>query len=402
MKPLLVAAGRGLDGIEQVLATARRRGVEVAWIGMPYGAHLRGRARLFCDHAATAETDADVTRVLRAWGPSRVVDILCGEQVVQTCLDGARPLMDLGLPASVVRDLERRAELSNKYATRLMLSAAGVPVPPGLDAAEATAAEAIEQLGTPLVVKGYLGSSGETVRVTSDVTEAQRVADVLVARSGAYYEKFVAGHESAYVATHLDGQIIQEGSYSSIKSEKNKLGFPGRVVPEDRPDLREVGRQVVKAIGGRGLVNVDIITSPDGAIWALDVNPRPWHTTVAMRSTGIDFVLGYLYALGVGPDPGGPRMIPTGSTVDGYPREAAELIRRHPGQGIRMLVRQSRVWGHWAGPGYVAASVFRAGMTLGARLYRDLMAEGPPGLTARLPRLGEYADELGVATPEAD
>lgn len=393
--PLLVFLGPGLDGIEQTAASARRRGVETLWVGMPYSARLRARARLFCDGVASVDSHDELVALLCSLELDRVVDLMCSEPVIARVRLAAEEVADAGLPPDVLADVRRRHALADKLKTRAVLAAHGVAVPPGLDAATASAAEAAGRLGLPLVVKGVLGSSGATVRITDDVDEAQRIAEVLLRREGCYFERLVPGQESAYVASYAPGgAVLQEGSYTSVKSAKDPTGFPGRVVTENRPDLLEVGRRLVDAVGGRGLMNADMITDAHGRVWVLDVNPRPWHTTVALRHTGTDFVGGYLHALGVGPRPPEPVRLPGGQTVDGFPREAAELIRRRPGEGVRMLGRQSRTFRDWTGPGYVVASTFRVGMTIGARLYRDLMQSGHP-ITGHLPLLGEYKDEIG-------
>lgn len=391
-RPLLVLVGRGLDGMEQVAASVRRRGVETAWIGMPYGPHLRARARLFCDHVATATTPAEVAAALRRWGPERVVDVMCTEAVVDRVAEGARMLAGrpgAGLPAAVLEDLDRRRRLTDKYAMRTMLAAAGVRVPAAYDAAEVPADRAAAELGLPLMVKGARGQSGLAVRLAGTVEEAQRAAEELRGEDGVYYEQRIEGVESGAGLAVAGGRILQRCAFRSRKSDQAPLAFPVAVTPQDRPDVLAVAAQVAAAVGLRGLLNLDVITDAEGRIWVLDVNMRPWHTTVAVRAAGVDFVAGYLHALGVGPAPAPPTTMPAGPDVAGFPREGAELTLREPREGPRLLVRQARQYRHWTGPGYLAAAVFRVGMTIGARVYRDLVDSGHP-IGRHLPALGEY------------
>lgn len=391
MRPLVVMVGRGLDGMEQVAASIRRRGAAVGWVGMPYGPHLRARARLFCDQVDSAYDAATLATVLRGWGLPRIVDIVTNELSMPEVATAVDRLSSEGLPAQVVADVERRSALTDKFTMRARLAAAGVLVPAAYDARTTPAATAARELGLPLMVKGHHGYAGSSVRLARTVAEAQRYADGLLAGDEVYYEQRVAGEECSVVLSYRPEGLVQVGSYRSHKSPRDPLGFATAVDPLDRPALEKVGRQVAEAVGGRGLLNLNALTDRDGDVWVIDVNLRPWHTVVALRATGTDFAAGYLYALGLGPPPGEPTRLPAGGQVTGFPREGAELIRRHPVRGARMLARQAHAYRDWTGSGYLVAAGFRAGMTLAARVYREAMDSGHPA-TRVLPRLGEYRD----------
>jgi hypothetical protein len=75
--------------------------------------------------------------------------------------------------------------------------------------------------------------------------------------------------------------------------------------------LFELGQKAVAAIGGSGLVDLDVIRrckdrdcekDSDGeevSDWVIDVNLRAWHSLGALLDAGVDFVQGYLGVIGV-------------------------------------------------------------------------------------------------------
>lgn len=366
--------------MEHVAAALRSRGVGSAWIGYPYSLPLRVRARLFTDATDSATTPEELAGAIASLGAHRVVDIIGSEPVMAAVAEATRKLTDLpqgeALDETVARDVVARAAWVDKLVALERLRTTGVDVPAILPAPEHDATAAAERLGLPLVVKGRQGFAGSAVRMASSVHSARKAAEMFAGHGGAYFERIVHGTEYSWVCSYgPGGQVQQEGAYQAHKSPLDPHGPAAYNVPVEVPALGDAGRRVVKAIGGRGLLNLDFIVDEDGIPWLLDVNLRPWNSVVAMRSSGVDFVAGYLHALGLGPAPEEPRVVPAGGEVHVFPREAAERLRRRPWNGGRVLARQARDWRPWTSTGYVAAGLLRSGMVIATRIYRDLMGE---------------------------
>ena len=374
---MVVFVGPGLDCMEHVAATLGERGVATAWIGYPYSWPVRLRVRLFTDAVRSATSPRELADAIASLGAHRVVDVISSETTMAATAEAVRMLQREGtLADEVAADVTTRAEWVDKLVAVERLNAAGVLVSEQLRAEEVSAAEAVAKLGLPLVVKGRNGFAGSTVRVVKSEAAARRAAEKFAKDGGAYYERMVPGVEHAWVCSYgPDGKVQQEGAYRSFKAPDDPNGPPLFNRPVDLPALSDSGRRTVAELGGRGLLNLDFIVDDAGRAWLLDVNLRPWNSTVALRAAGVDFVAGYLYALGLGPAPQEPLKLPVGGEVRVFPREAAEGVLRKPVSGSRALATQARQWLPWTSPGYIAAAVLRSFLVIAVRLYRDVMGE---------------------------
>lgn len=363
--PVVVLVGPGLDGVEQVAASVRRHGVRSAWVGYPYGLRRVARARLFTDVATSATDVPTLADALHRIGPDRVVDVICSELVVG---DAHRAAVLAGVPEAVVAELARRLRWVDKVEVSRAAGAAGVAVPPIALATEVSPEVAAARLGLPLVVKARVGMAGQGVRIVPGADAARRAVAELGGERETYYEKLIRGTDHSWVAAYRsDGTLVQDGSYVAERTTADTTGPPDRVRPVDRPGQRAAGAALLRVMGGRGLVNMDFVVDEAGRDWLLDVNPRPWHSTVAFRALGVDFVAAYLQTLDLLPARP-PDRWPVGGRLEVYPFVAAHALARRPLPALRDLVLQSRAYLPWTGPGYVAASWLRAAGTAGAAL----------------------------------
>jgi hypothetical protein len=222
---------------------------------------------------------------------NRVIDIQCPEQLL--------PIAERLVRESKAVDVEardrffRRVEIGDKRTAMDLLHANGIRVPEHLDGTLATIDQAIDLYGLPLVVKPHRGSSGRGVVIARERETAYRAAEVL-SSEGALFEEYVKGEQLGYCAVFRDGIVIQEGATERIRFEADSVRPTDSLRTLDDSQLFEIGRRVVTAIGGTGLVDLDILRDPFGRDYVIDVNLRAWTSIGALLSAGVDFADGYL------------------------------------------------------------------------------------------------------------
>jgi biotin carboxylase len=365
-----VFVGPGLTSFEQLAAGAGRRGVATAWVGYPYPWLRRVRAHAFVPRVASASDVQGLTTQLRRLGSHRIVDIQASEYVLTDVVAAARAA---GVTDALLAELERRLRLSDKLVMSRRLAQRGVLVPPALDAIAHPAQEAVERLGTPLVVKGRVGNGGSSVRIVGSAAEAAAAALEVGVQGGAFYEQYVEGETVSYSASYLaDGRVLHDAVYVTERISARRTGPPDRIRTVAEPAVAAAGRRVVGALGGAGLVNVNLITDAAGRAWVHDVNLRPWGTLLALREAGVDFAADYLHVLGLaGRDPDAAEVV-VGRTCDVFPSAALAVAEAHPVTGFTFFAGQLPRYAAWAGLGYVVAELARTAAVVG----RDRLRRG--------------------------
>jgi hypothetical protein len=358
----VVFVGPLLACFEQLAAAARRRGVRTVWIGYPYSAVRRARARMFVNQVTTAYDVDSLAAALREIGPETITDIQASEQVLShTVAAAARARVGPALQA----ELERRLHLGDKLVMSLTLAAAGVRVPRALDASNVTAQQAVAELGLPLVVKGRLANGGVTVHIVHSVAEATRASAAVAQFGGPMYEQFIAGRTLSYVASYGGGgHVLTEGVYLSSRVGHAEVAPPDHVVTLDRPLHRATGRTVLGLVGGSGLVNMNLIEDDLGQGWVHDINLRPWGTVVALRRAGVDFADDYVRIHSGDLTGESGNVVRAGEQVDVFPSavlgRATTSIPAAFVLWARLLPRYLR----WTGLGYVLAESVRSALII--------------------------------------
>jgi hypothetical protein len=279
--------------------------------------------RITCDESLQSRWPSiflyDRSVVARSWTePPRLDDLVRGGEVVD--IQCAEPLLvaaDMIARASTVVSpaaLERlrvRVELGDKLCAMERLAARGVRVPSHLSGSTTTIDAAVEALGLPIVVKPRRGAAGDGVVVARDATAAiQAVAGPLTPED-ALFEEFIDGEQFSFCAVFRDGMVLQDAAYERVREHETSLGLIGSLRTLDDEPLFALGRKAVAAIGGSGLVDLDILRDRSGHDWVVDVNLRAWHSLGAMLDAGVDFTEGYLGVLGLTSEaPRGCRAIP--------------------------------------------------------------------------------------------
>jgi hypothetical protein len=354
---VIVFVGPGLTSFEQLAACTGRLGVDTAWIGYPYSRVRRWRTRLFVPHVSTAHDPRSLATELRRLGPDRIIDIQASEYVLADVVMAAR---EAPVAAPVLEALERRLALSDKLVMSGLLSECGVPVPHAIDGALVSADEAAARLGLPLVVKGRVANGGSSVRIVSSAAEAATAMQAVQGYGGGIYEAHLAGESLSYGASFgPDGQVMHEAAYLTRRLGHQERLPPDRIVIVNDPATLASGRAVVAALGGSGLVNVNLIKDAGGQAFVHDVNLRPWGTLMALRGAGVDFTHDYLAVLGLATASSADGALAIGGQFDVFPTAALGIAETDLLAALALLLVQSRQYADWTGMRYVVAESAR-------------------------------------------
>ena len=332
----------------QLAAAARRRGCHTIRVSDNTSRDGRVLGRLNFDESMTTQTFLSTYGTDRDCGES-VVDLLCTEHTLRRM---TLTLTRLGLRPEVRAALRARLAAVDKFDTLTMLHRNGVPAPAIADPARCTPEAAAARLGLPLVVKQRIGAGGRGVSVVADTAGLHALLERTDPHA-IYYEQFCAGETVQYAAAFDSSGVLQEAVVRSVRNAAERHAPTCRIETVLDEQAAEIGRQVVRCVGGRGLVNVDLVRDAAGVPRVVDVNLRTWESMVALRLAGIDFVDGYLAALGVAPMTP-PRSSPViGRAIAVFPTSAFRAMERgEPARAVRSYVRESGRYFRWLGARY--------------------------------------------------
>ena len=174
--------------------------------------------------------------------------------------------------------------IRHKGRQKEVLADAGAPLPPyRLCPTREAAREAAEALGWPVVAKKYEGSYDGYGNATCRTPEAlDRAWEELATHDGLLVEGFVpfVGELSALVARRLGGETA---TYPIIASEHREHQLwashvPAGLAPEAEARAREVATQAIEAVGGVGLLAVELFLLEGGGVLVNEIAPRPHNT----------------------------------------------------------------------------------------------------------------------------
>jgi acetyl/propionyl-CoA carboxylase alpha subunit len=307
--------------------------------------------------------------------------------------------------------------MGSKIAAKELLSAAGVPVLPGVTVgagAEAGAplADAVAGIGYPVLVKAAFGGGGRGMRI---VREADSLAEAVTSASREAASAFGDGtvFVERYVdrPRHIEVQILGDthGSVAHLFERECSIQRRYQKIIEEAPSpavderLRaELGAAAVtaaKAIGYVGAGPVEFVMEPDGAFWFLEVNTRlQVEHPVTELITGLDLVRLQLEIAEGAPLP--PAV--TGARISGHAIEA-RLCAEEPRAGFRPAAGVLHRFGIPALPGVRTDAGVADGSVVGVHydsMLAKVIAHGPTRDAARrrLARALAGARLHGVAT----
>ncbi len=177
-------------------------------------------------------------------------------------LGHARTDSDHPLPAFVPDGDVARATF-DKYETHLLLQRLGLPSPPTVLPGEPVPAY-------PVMVKPRWGSGARSIFLAADEAEAEFLARYI--REPAMLQRAMQGPEfSMDCMSDLDGRCLNVIPRTMIESRGGE-SIKGTVI--DDPELIDLGRRVVEAIGCRGPCTVQAFRDSEVGIGITDVNTR--------------------------------------------------------------------------------------------------------------------------------
>lgn len=180
----------------------------------------------------------------------------------------------------------------DKLWTSAALKKAGVPQPELRVAfTPASALEAMEALGYPVVLKPVIGSWGRLVSKINDRDAAEAVLEHREALGNYqqnifYIQQYIRKPGRDIRAFVVGDRTITAMYRSSAHWITNTArGGKGTVCPVT-PELDAICQQAARAVGG-GVLAVDVLEDPDRGLMVLEVNhTMEFHTTVP--TTGVD------------------------------------------------------------------------------------------------------------------
>lgn len=306
------------------------------------------------------------------------------------------------------------AAMGEKTEARRRMSAAGVPVVPGIleslaDAAEA--ARAARDVGYPVMLKAAAGGGGKGMRIVATEEELPRAFEAAAREAAAafgdaslYLEKFLAAprHIEIQVLGDRYGKVIHLGEREcSIQRRHQKLveEAPSPVVtPEMRDAMGRAAVRAAEAVGYVGAGTVEFLVHGDG-FYFLEMNTRiQVEHPVTEMVTGVDLVARQLRIAGGEPLDFDQRDVHwTGHAIE------CRITSEDPFNAFLPSTGRIEVLEVPCGPGVRWDGGIAVGFEIGLHydpLLGKLVAHGPDRAAA-IRRMARALDELtieGVAT----
>jgi geranyl-CoA carboxylase alpha subunit len=326
----------------------------------------------------------------------------------------AAGLLWIGPPPPAMR------AMADKAAARQRMAAAGVPVVPGYDGAEQTAAalrDAARRIGYPVMVKAAAGGGGRGMRrVATEDALAAALASATAEAQAAFGDARLLLERAVDHARHVEIQLVADAHGSvlhlgerdcSLQRRHQKLveEAPSPVVgPALRRRMGEVAVAVAHAVGYRGAGTVEFLLDRDGAFWFIEMNTRlQVEHGVTESLVGIDLVEWQLRIAAGEPLPWTQDELLQRFEAGGHAIEA-RLCAEDPAQGF--LPQAGRIV-RWRAPAGVRTDHALAGGALVPPFYDSLLAKPiahAPTRAAALARLAAALDDTvcwGVTTNRA-
>ncbi|KQU45895.1 acetyl/propionyl-CoA carboxylase subuit alpha [Rhodococcus sp. Leaf278] len=206
------------------------------------------------------------------------------------------------------------AAMGSKIEAKNIMSAAGVPVLPGMvveneaDEDPARLADAATEIGLPVLVKAAYGGGGRGMRIVATADElveavrsARREALSAFGNGTVFLEKFVESprHIEVQIFGDRHGNVVHLGEREcSIQRRYQKIieESPSTAVDDElRASLGQAATSAGKALNYEGAGTVEFVMAPDGAFYFLEVNTRlQVEHPVTEMVTGTDLVRGQI------------------------------------------------------------------------------------------------------------
>lgn len=176
----------------------------------------------------------------------------------------------------------------DKYLALARLQAAGLPVPPTVACqTREEALQAFQQLGGDVVVKPLFGAEGKGLTRLNDDALAWRAFTMLEQLGAVLYVQQFLPHSGYDLRLLVVGSRVLAMKRSHPTDWRTNICRGARGEPYAASDeLTGMARQAAAAVGA-SLAGVDILLTPDGQPYVLEVNAAPGWKGLA-RATGSD------------------------------------------------------------------------------------------------------------------
>ncbi|MCB1802801.1 MAG: D-alanine--D-alanine ligase [Gammaproteobacteria bacterium] len=242
----------------------------------------------------------DVIEVLSGGGYDRVFNVLHGRGGEDGVIQGALEIIELPYTGSGVLG---SAIAMDKYRTKLMLQALGLPTPGFALIANEDDLAAAAQLGFPLMVKPALEGSSIGMSKASDDAQL-RAAWQLAAKydshvmaecwvSGAEYTAAILGREPLPLIKLETPHEFYDYD-AKYRANDTRYLVPCGLDEATERELQALALHTFDAVGASGWGRVDILMDGQGRPYVIEVNTVPGMTDhslvpMAAKAVGIDF-----------------------------------------------------------------------------------------------------------------
>lgn len=308
-----------------------------------------------------------------------VLDVQCGEDVLDRI---HRELAGRVRPPAANLPLGQAVD---KVAVHQFLAEHGIATP-----ATAEHPDHLDRhLPGPFMVKARAGAGGEFA------TRCQTLAEVRAfyashPDASLMVQRFVAGEGVVSAGVARDGEVIQAVAYRNVLRQSDPYGAALAIVIAEIPDLMELTRDVVRAMGISGPFAIDAVRDADGQLLTLDVNLRIWGGWSAVQESGVDVVGSYLHSLGLAPHPGPVKVTPGRYELLRFDQDLIELGVT-PAAWLAAGLRLVRARRSYLGTKWAAITTMRLGLQAAKRVRpvlsrrEQLHDEAPLGELIPLP-----------------
>jgi 3-methylcrotonyl-CoA carboxylase alpha subunit len=262
--------------------------------------------------------------------------------------DAARAVEAAGLTWIGPRS-ETIEEFGDKAKSKVLASAAGVPVIPGVDGAftdPSKIADAVKQVGLPVLLKAAAGGGGKGMRLVESLDNIDQAIDAAMSEAKRSFGSAELMVERYLVdARHIEVQIAGDGQGDVIHFFERECSLQRRhqKIIEEAPasNLSDGLRQRIldaacdlgRHVSYRGIGTVEFIATGD-EFYFLEVNPRiQVEHPVTEQITGIDLVeLQLQIANGAGLGIQQDQVVPRGHAIE------ARVYAEDPDRGFLPVV----------------------------------------------------------------
>ena len=250
--------------------------------------------------AVGIDVDRDIIRVLQEGAFDRVFNVLHGRGGEDGVIQGVLEVM--GLPVTGSGVLGSALSL-DKYRTKLLWQAQGLPTPPATLLRDAADLSAAADLGFPLMVKPALEGSSIGLSRVEDAGQLEdawhRAAScgghVIAERwvTGAEYTAGILGREPLPLIRLETSHAFYDYDAKYV-SDDTRYVVPCGLAPGVEGGLQDLALRAFDAVNASGWGRVDLMVDEQGSPWLIEVNTVPGMTDhslvpMAAAAAGVDF-----------------------------------------------------------------------------------------------------------------